>query len=127
MELYVRNQYHTILSRIEEPRHFIQVIVGPRQVGKTTLVGQVLKDSTIPCTSVNADAIDRQDGDWIRRVWESARVAMQIQHENQHLLVVDEIQKIDDWSERVKAEWDRDSREGAKLEGHPSGQFTVAD
>lgn len=115
MELYVRNQYHTILSRIEEPRRFIQVIVGPRQVGKTTLVGQVLKDSTIPCTSVNADAIDRQDGDWIRRVWESARVAMQIQHENQHLLVVDEIQKIDDWSERVKAEWDRDSREGRNL------------
>lgn len=29
--------YSQLLSRVQEPRRFIQVLAGPRQVGKTTL------------------------------------------------------------------------------------------
>lgn len=115
MAEYIRNQYNILHERIGEPRKFIQVLAGPRQVGKSTLVGQVLRGVTIPYTLENADGINHEDTDWIRRVWESVRIAMQLQHEEEHLLVIDEIQKIDNWSEAVKAEWDIDSRDGRNL------------
>lgn len=112
---YIRAQYNILRERIYEPRKFIQILAGPRQVGKSTLVGQVLNDVTIPYTFENADGVDPKDTDWIRRTWESVRVTMQLHHDEEYLLVIDEVQKIDNWSEAVKAEWDRDSREGRKL------------
>lgn len=115
MTEYIRNQYGILRERIGEPRKFIQVLAGPRQVGKSTLVGQVLNDVTIPYMLENADGVNHEDTDWIRRVWESVRIAMQLQHKEEYLLVIDEVQKIDNWSEAVKAEWDRDSREGRNL------------
>lgn len=115
MAEYIRNQYNILRERIGEPRKFMQVLAGPRQVGKSTLVQQVLKDVTLPYTLVNADGINHEDTDWIRRVWESVRINMQLQHEEEHLLVIDEVQKIDNWSEAVKAEWDKDSYEGRNL------------
>lgn len=115
MKEYIRSQYHVLHERINEPRKFIQVLAGPRQVGKSTLVGQVLRNVTIPYTQENADGVNREDSDWIRRVWESARIAMQLNHEDEHLIVIDEVQKIDNWSEAVKAEWDRDTRDGKNI------------
>ncbi len=93
----------------------MQILAGPRQVGKTTLVGQVLASIGIPYTQEVADAVNPNDSDWIRRVWESARAMMQIRREQEHLLVIDEVQKIDNWSEMVKREWDEDSRRGLNL------------
>ena len=46
--LYIRKQFATLKERILEPRKFIQVLAGPRQVGKSTLVGQVLEQVEIP-------------------------------------------------------------------------------
>lgn len=103
-----RIQYNTILSRIQEPRNKIQVIVGPRQVGKSTLMDQVLSQCPLPFTLVKADNINPLDSNWIKRVWESARGIMMVKNQNEHLLVIDEIQKINNWSEAVKAEWDWD-------------------
>ena len=45
---YKRVQYAEVLSRINEPRNKMQVIVGPRQVGKSTLIGQVLEACNLP-------------------------------------------------------------------------------
>lgn len=115
MAEYIRSHYNILRERISEPRKFIQVLAGPRQVGKSTLVQQVLRDVSMPYTLENADGVDPEDTDWIRRVWESVRIAMQLQHEVEHLLVIDEVQKIDNWSEAVKKEWDKDSREGRNL------------
>lgn len=112
---YIRKQYHTLRKRILEPRRFMQILAGPRQVGKTTLVSQVLDDITIPYTVEVADAIDPKDSDWIHRVWESVRATMQISKEQEHLLVIDEVQKIDNWSEVVKREWDEDCRRRVNL------------
>ena len=112
---YIRKQYHTLRERILEPRHFMQILAGPRQVGKTTLVGQVLNDISIPYTLEVADAVNPKDSDWIHRVWESARATMQIRKEQERLLVIDEVQKIDNWSEVVKREWDEDSRRRVNL------------
>lgn len=93
----------------------MQVVAGPRQVGKSTLVAQVLQDMTIPHSIVVADAVDPNDSDWIHRVWEAARTTMRLRGEEQHLLVIDEIQKIDNWSEMVKREWDEDTRKQVNL------------
>lgn len=93
--LYVRRQFGEVLSRINERRDKIQVIVGPRQVGKSTMMDQVLEKVTIPYTLSKADGVDPKDFDWIHRTWESARGLMRINNEEERLLVIDEIQKIE--------------------------------
>ena len=98
-----------------EPRKFIQVLAGPRQVGKSTLVNQVLAQVSIPHHIEVADAVDPKDSDWIRRVWESARTTMILRKLEEYLLVIDEVQKIENWSEMVKREWDADSRAHVNL------------
>lgn len=40
--MFKRKEFEIIRSRLMEPRHFIQVVLGPRQVGKTTTIRQVL-------------------------------------------------------------------------------------
>ena len=91
------------------------VLAGPRQVGKSTLVRQVVQGLTIPYSVEVADAVDPKDSDWIRRIWEGARTTMTLRGEQERLLVIDEIQKIDNWSEVVKREWDEDTRRHIQL------------
>lgn len=112
---YKREQIKDILSRIDEPRGKLQVIVGPRQVGKTTLMGQVLEECTLPYDSYSADDVTGVSADWLAQVWETARMKMLAQGNIKRLLVIDEVQKISNWSETVKAEWDRDTREKREL------------
>ena len=112
---YIRKQFNTLKERILEPRKFIQVLAGPRQVGKSTLVSQVLAQLAIPHTIEVADAVDPKDNDWIHRVWEAARITMTLRGLEEFLLVIDEVQKIENWSEVVKREWDADSRNRINL------------
>lgn len=112
---YVRSQFNTLKERILEPRKFMQVLAGPRQVGKSTLVGQVLNQTDIAHALEVADAVDPEDSDWIHRVWEAARTTMMLRGLEDYLLVIDEVQKIDNWSEVVKREWDADTRDGVNL------------
>lgn len=112
---YKREQIKDILSRIDEQRGKLQVIVGPRQVGKTTLMGQVLEECTLPYDSYSADDVTGVSADWLAQVWETARMKRLAQGNIKRLLVIDEVQKISNWSETVKAEWDRDTREKREL------------
>ena len=112
---YKRPQFAEVLERMNEPRKFIQVLAGPRQVGKSTLIDQVLEECTLPHYLYNADGVDENDTDWIRRVWESARTQMDTKQQTEAILVIDEIQKIKRWSEIVKREWDADTRNRRQL------------
>lgn len=112
---YKRPQFAEVLERMNEPRKFIQVLAGPRQVGKSTLIDQVLEECTLPHYLYNADGVDKNDTDWIRRVWESARTQMDTKQQTEAILVIDEIQKIKRWSEIVKREWDADTRNRRQL------------
>ena len=112
---YIRKQFVTLKERIIEPRKFMQVVAGPRQVGKSTLVGQVLEQISIAHVTEVADGVDPKDSDWIHRVWEAARATMMIRGIEEYLLVIDEVQKIDNWSEIVKREWDADTRNRLNL------------
>lgn len=122
---YKRLQYKEVLERMNEPRRFIQVLAGPRQVGKSTLIGQVLDECTLPHYSYNADGVDENDSDWIRRIWESTRVQMDSKQQTEAVLVIDEIQKIRQWSEMVKREWDADTRDRRQLKLFLLGSFRL--
>lgn len=113
--MYRRSQFETLKERIGEPRRFIQVVAGPRQVGKSTLVGQVLDEVSIPYATEVADAVAPTDSDWIHRIWEAARLTMSLRGLEEYLLVIDEVQKIENWSEMVKREWDADTRNRVNL------------
>ncbi|MBO4371269.1 MAG: ATP-binding protein [Paludibacteraceae bacterium] len=104
-----RIQNDTLLSRLKEPRHTIQVVAGPRQVGKTTMVKQVLDEIQLPFSFFNADSVDAENNGWIASRWADARAQMQYQKAAVFLLVFDEIHKISNWSEQVKKEWDYDT------------------
>lgn len=108
--MYRRRYYDLIIERIREERSAIQVIAGPRQVGKSTVVSQVLEDIDIPYVSETADGIDSSNGQWISNVWMESRMKMQFHKYSEFLIVIDEIQKLDNWSEYVKKEWDYDTK-----------------
>ena len=91
------------------------MIMGPRQVGKTTLVTQLTGKLKIPFLYISADAIAAANAVWLDQQWETARITMTHDEAGEFLLVIDEIQKIDNWSEIVKKLWDTDSRNNTNL------------
>lgn len=107
--MYKRSEYKLIKERLEEPRHFIQVIVGPRQIGKSTVVKQVLRDIELPYLFYSADDVPATNRSWVADCWAAARSLMKSKKLNEFILVIDEIQKIANWSEIIKKEWDEDT------------------
>lgn len=103
-----RSYFQIVMSRINEPRKFIQVLYGPRQVGKTTLIKQVLSKVNQRFVFVTADDIVGADNAWLRKVWSEARLQC-AQKKQELLLVIDEVQKVENWSETIKKEWDLDT------------------
>ncbi len=112
---YRRPQAAELARRLAEPRRFIQVVAGPRQVGKSTLVQQVTADLEVPVRYASADEPTLRDRTWIVAQWEAARLAATERSGRGAVLVLDEIQKIPAWSETVKQLWDDDSRRGVPL------------
>ena len=116
--MYRRSQYQTLLTRMLEPRRFMQVLAGPRQVGKTTLALQVLEALELPQHYASADEPTLQPAAWLAQQWDRGRL---LAREGAALLVLDEIQKLPGWSETVKTLWDEDSRSGPDLRLLPRG------
>jgi uncharacterized protein len=110
-----RIQLHEITKRVSEPRKHIQVLMGPRQVGKTTMASQMLKKANIPFMYESADAVVAVNTSWIDQIWDTARIKMKVQSAKEFILVIDEIQKIINWSETVKRLWDNDSLTGTNI------------
>lgn len=104
---YHRPQSDVLARRLKEPRRFIQVVAGPRQVGKTTLVQQVVETAKAPVQFASADEPTLRGSEWIAQQWEAARLMAGAKGA---VLVLDEVQKITGWSEVVKRLWDEDTR-----------------
>ena len=107
--MFKRAVFQTIKSRIEENRKFIQVVMGARQIGKSTVVKQVLNEIDVPYQIYSADNVPASNTAWISNCWAAARSIKQNNGWDSILLVIDEIQKIANWSEAVKKEWDEDT------------------
>ena len=112
---YIRPQAAELLRRLQEPRRFLQVITGPRQVGKTTLATQVAEQSGLPHRFGSADEPTLRGPDWIAQQWEAARLVAAEAGPRGALLVIDEVQKAPNWAESVKRLWDEDTRGGLSL------------
>lgn len=111
-------------GRLDEPHPRIQVILGPRQVGKTTGVEQVLREllpPDMPKHYASADAIFRSDWSWIERQWNTALALGP-----GSVLVLDEIQKVDNWSEIIKKLWDTGRHLGTPLKVVLLGSSSLA-
>lgn len=109
-----RRQLSTLLTRLGEPRRFVQVLAGPRQVGKTTLARQAIQRLDRPVVYASADGPSPPDARWIDAQWDAATLAGR-GHPDGGVLVLDEVQKIPGWSEVVKARWDHDTLRGTDL------------
>ncbi len=107
--MYKRSEYQVIKSRLEEQRRFIQVVMGARQIGKSTVVKQVLNDLDIPYQFFSADNVPATNSTWISNCWAAVRSLKRSKDLDSIILVIDEIQKIGNWSEVVKKEWDDDT------------------
>jgi len=108
-----RKPFEVLLKRLQEPRRFIQSLIGPRQVGKTTLARQVADKLERPSRYITADLATLQDTSWLQQQWDVARELAK--SEGKALLIVDEIQKIPHWSDMVKLLWDQDTASGVDL------------
>jgi len=108
-----RPQATVLAARLGEPRRFVQVVAGPRQVGKSTLVQQVTGELDVPVRYVSADEPTLRAADWIGQQWEAAR--LEATGKTGAVLVLDEIQKIPAWSGTVKRLWDEDTRKKRPL------------
>ena len=108
-----RPQAAVLAERLAEPRRFVQVVAGPRQVGKSTLVQQVTAELDVPVRYVSADEPTLRGADWINQQWEAAR--LEATGNSGAVMVLDEIQKIPGWSETVKRLWDEDTRKKRRV------------
>ena len=93
-------------ENLARPVHILQILVGPRQVGKTTAVHQFLEKWPDPKLYATADQLTPPDTKWLAKTWRQARKLTG----NKPLLVIDEIQKVPRWSEAVKMLHDEDIR-----------------
>ncbi len=111
--MFTREYAHRLESRILEPRRFIQIVLGPRQVGKTTLVRQALTNFGDKAIYASADGPPFAGSAWIETQWDRARrLAVD---DGPAVLALDEVQKVERWSETIKQMWDEDSASGTNL------------
>lgn len=112
---FMRPRARLLAQRLTEPRRFIQVVTGPRQVGKTTLVQQVLSTSSMAFQYASADEPTLRGRQWIEEQWDMARLMQRREGIKGVVIALDEVQKISGWSETVKRLWDEDSAAGCQL------------
>lgn len=101
MTLFQRPFVAQLAHRLDGMQPLIQVLTGPRQVGKTTGVRQLMAQCSYPQHYANADDMLVSDRSWLLEQWQQALLLGE-----GALLVVDEIQKVVNWPETIKALWD---------------------
>ncbi|MFZ1642590.1 MAG: ATP-binding protein [Candidatus Contendobacter sp.] len=110
--MFSRPQLAILNTRLTQPRCFMQILAGPRQVGKTTLVRQALAVFGGETHYASADLPAAPGAGWIEQQWRLARL---MAARGPALLVLDEVQKTPRWSETVKMLWDEDGFAGCPL------------
>lgn len=115
MKRIERKSFIRVKKQLLSPENFIQVLAGPRQVGKTTMVRQIMETWEGEKIFVSADAVTDSGFQWLETQWQHARLLQEKNPDKKALLAIDEIQKIGNWSEIVKKLWDRDLQEGKTM------------
>ncbi len=96
-----------VQKALSEESPFLQVIIGPRQVGKTTTTLNMLEEHfKNKYLYYSADQIFNATANWLSEIWQESR-------REKKILIIDEIQKIQNWSEVIKKLWDEDKRKSS--------------
>lgn len=112
---FMRPYAEELIRRLREPRGFLQIISGARQVGKTTMVTQVAESIGLRCSFASADVPTLRGVQWIEQQWEVARLLESESGGEGAVLILDEVQKVPHWAKMVKHLWDEDSRKRREL------------
>ena len=143
---YQRPQEELLKSRLSEPVHFINLLAGPRQVGKTTIIRDIISLNPAQGYYISVDeepAIandiyslntassvvsqpQKKDGSWLQFQWQEARnrtakwlksgqTAKKQEQPAAFVFAIDEVQKIEQWSDIVKGLWDADRANGVPM------------
>lgn len=123
MAEYQRSVVNTLVARMNEPRRFIQMLIGPRQTGKSTALRQALRLVDLP-RHVALASVDSSSRDWLRAQWIQARNLVTPESPSA-LLVIDEVQLVSQWSAVVKELWDEDAWSGIDLRVVLSGSSSL--
>ncbi|MCL2606736.1 MAG: AAA family ATPase, partial [Coriobacteriia bacterium] len=127
--MFERKISKSLVTRILEPRKFIQILAGPRQTGKTTAVTQAIEQMALPTHYVSIDDPRMMSPQRLIQEWETARQLAQKEQRdgnlNGALLVLDEVQKITQWSSFVKMLWDEDTLKKVNLKVILTGSSTL--
>lgn len=111
---YERALVGTLEKALKKTPGFLHVVVGPRQVGKTTAVRQLCDRLPYSSHWAAADAPLPPGPEWIESHWRLAR-SDAVASKKPVLLVLDEIQKVTGWSETVKRLWDENRAKNIPL------------
>ena len=131
---YQRAQVETLVRRLSEPPERLVAVFGPRQTGKTSAAKHALlaidqphryeavdepesMRAPGPYTEVGDAAMlpaAARDKRWLQETWEHSRRDAWASSRG-FVLVLDEIQKINGWSDTVKGLWDADRGSGCPL------------
>ncbi|MCL2403512.1 MAG: ATP-binding protein [Coriobacteriia bacterium] len=112
--MFERQLVSALSSRLTEPRRFMQIVMGPRQTGKTTAIGQALKQTDLPHRFSSGDQALLAGRTWLQEEWSAARRLI-TKDSPSAIFVLDEIQAVPQWSSIVKMLWDEDARSGIDL------------
>lgn len=104
--MFQRPQLDTLKVRLKSAPRFLQILAGPRQVGKTTLARQAMAAFEGAVHYASADLPAAPHAQWIEQHWRVAR--LDARGDRAALLVLDEVHKVPRWSETVKMLWDED-------------------
>lgn len=108
--MYERAQVNVIATRMHERENpLMQVVVGPRQTGKSTMIVQALRKAGIRNHFVSSDDAIIPSEQWLRTEWQQARNEA-LRDPSPMVLIVDEVQKIPSWPRAVKSLYDVDQR-----------------
>lgn len=121
--MYERKVVDTLVGRLQESRRFIQIVIGPRQTGKSTAVSQALVRLGMPSISFSFDRPKDQRSKKLEEVWEGARRSFNAGECD--ILFLDEVQKVPDWSSTVKYLWDEGTRRGCDLKVVLAGSLSL--
>ncbi len=111
MTQFDRDFIKTLRERLGEPHPLMQFVVGPRQVGKTTGLESFLKTYRKGSYIYQlAEGEINAGSSWLRLQWQKAQALGK-----NKLLVIDEIQKVDNWAEILKSLWDLSIKEKQNL------------
>ena len=112
-----------LLERLREPAPGrVQIVTGPRQVGKTTLLLEIARQWGSRSLYLAADAPEASLPGWWEQQW---RQAEQLTHAGPALVLLDEAPYLPNWSRLLKAQSDRIARDRLPIHVIVSGSAAL--